>query len=69
MPPRIIKILLIDAEGEAPAVITGSYNFTWSAQARNAENVLILRGNPAVRAPISITGGAIAPRPWPGMTT
>lgn len=39
------KILLIDAEGEAPAVITGSYNFTWSAQAKNAENVLILRGD------------------------
>lgn len=39
------KILLIDAEGEAPAVITGSYNFTWSAQAKNAENVLILRGH------------------------
>jgi hypothetical protein len=29
-------------------VITGSYNFTWSAQARNAENLLILRGNPAL---------------------
>ncbi|MBM3393012.1 MAG: phospholipase D family protein [Betaproteobacteria bacterium] len=39
------KILLVDAEGEAPAVITGSYNFTWSAQAKNAENVLILRGH------------------------
>lgn len=39
------KILLIDAEGEAPTVITGSYNFTWSAQAKNAENVLILRGH------------------------
>lgn len=39
------KILLIDAEGEHPVVITGSYNFTWSAQARNAENLLILRGN------------------------
>lgn len=42
------KILLIDAEGEAPAVITGSYNFTWSAQAKNAENVLILRGHHAL---------------------
>lgn len=38
------KILLIDAEEDSPTVITGSYNFTWSAQARNAENVLILRG-------------------------
>ncbi|KAB2934463.1 MAG: hypothetical protein EFKGCFLK_02278 [Rhodocyclaceae bacterium] len=39
------KIILVDAEGEAPVVITGSYNFTWSAQAKNAENVLMLRGH------------------------
>jgi phosphatidylserine/phosphatidylglycerophosphate/cardiolipin synthase-like enzyme len=39
------KILLIDAEGETPVVVTGSYNYTYSAQARNAENLLILRGN------------------------
>jgi phosphatidylserine/phosphatidylglycerophosphate/cardiolipin synthase-like enzyme len=42
------KILLIDAEGDKPVVITGSYNFTFSAQARNAENLLILRGNRAL---------------------
>lgn len=42
------KLLLIDATGEQGIVITGSYNFTWSAQARNAENLLILRGNPAL---------------------
>lgn len=42
------KILLIDAEGDHPVVITGSYNFTFSAQARNAENLLILRDNPAL---------------------
>ena len=42
------KILLIDAESEHPVVITGSYNFTFSAQARNAENLLILRGNAAL---------------------
>lgn len=40
------KILLIDIDGPHPVVITGSYNFTWSAQARNAENLLILRDNP-----------------------
>ncbi len=40
------KVILIDAEGAAPVVITGSYNFTWSAQARNSENLLILRGQP-----------------------
>jgi phosphatidylserine/phosphatidylglycerophosphate/cardiolipin synthase-like enzyme len=42
------KILLIDAEGDRPVIITGSYNFTFSAQARNAENLLILRGNRAL---------------------
>ena len=42
------KIVLIDAEESYPVVITGSYNFTFSAQARNAENLLILRGNPAL---------------------
>ncbi len=42
------KILLIDAEGDQPVIITGSYNFTFSAQARNAENLLILRGNRAL---------------------
>jgi len=40
------KIILIDPQEAAGAVITGSYNFTYSAQARNAENLLILRGNP-----------------------
>jgi phosphatidylserine/phosphatidylglycerophosphate/cardiolipin synthase-like enzyme len=42
------KILLIDAAGERPVIMTGSYNFTFSAQARNAENLLILRGNRAL---------------------
>lgn len=40
------KIVLIDPEEAHPIVVTGSYNFTFSAQARNAENLLILRGNP-----------------------
>jgi phosphatidylserine/phosphatidylglycerophosphate/cardiolipin synthase-like enzyme len=42
------KIILIDPQEATGAVITGSYNFTYSAQARNAENLLILRGNPAL---------------------
>ncbi|MDP1613025.1 MAG: phospholipase D family protein [Sulfuritalea sp.] len=42
------KVLLVDAAGGHGVVITGSYNFTWSAQARNAENLLILRDNPAL---------------------
>jgi len=39
------KILLIDPLETNSVVVTGSYNFTYSAHARNAENVLILRGN------------------------
>jgi phosphatidylserine/phosphatidylglycerophosphate/cardiolipin synthase-like enzyme len=39
------KIILIDPEDAGNAVITGSYNFTFAAQARNAENLLIVRGN------------------------
>lgn len=39
------KILLIDAETDHSVVITGSYNFTASAQRRNAENVVIFRGH------------------------
>jgi len=42
------KVLLIDVAQADAVVVTGSYNFTWSAQARNAENLLILRGNPAL---------------------
>jgi phosphatidylserine/phosphatidylglycerophosphate/cardiolipin synthase-like enzyme len=40
------KIIIIDAGHENAILITGSYNFTYSAQSRNAENLLILRGNP-----------------------
>jgi len=39
------KIVLIDAVSEHSAVITGSFNFTWAAQHKNAENILIVRRN------------------------
>jgi len=39
------KIILVDAESNEPVVATGSFNYSFSAQARNAENLLILRGN------------------------
>ena len=43
------KVMIIDADdAKAAAVITGSYNFTKAAQYRNGENVLVLRGNPAL---------------------
>jgi phosphatidylserine/phosphatidylglycerophosphate/cardiolipin synthase-like enzyme len=40
------KVMVVDAGGAAPAVITGSYNWSYAAQHRNAENVLVLRGHP-----------------------
>jgi phosphatidylserine/phosphatidylglycerophosphate/cardiolipin synthase-like enzyme len=39
------KVLIVDADGPNCSVLTGSYNFTWSAANRNAENVLVLRDN------------------------
>lgn len=42
------KVIVIDAGTDAAAVITGSFNLTWSAQHRNAENILLVRGNPAL---------------------
>lgn len=42
------KIVIVDGALEQAAVITGSYNFTRSAQARNAENVVVVSGSRAV---------------------
>jgi phosphatidylserine/phosphatidylglycerophosphate/cardiolipin synthase-like enzyme len=42
------KVMIIDAGTTDAAVITGSYNFTHAAQYRNAENLLLLRGNAAL---------------------
>lgn len=39
------KVLIVDADGPGCALLTGSYNFTWSARNRNAENVLLARDN------------------------
>jgi phosphatidylserine/phosphatidylglycerophosphate/cardiolipin synthase-like enzyme len=45
------KVVVIDPDTPRATTITGSYNFTVAAQARNAENVVILHGNPdAARA-------------------
>ena len=39
------KIMIIDGDSATPAIVTGSMNFTYSGQFKNAENALILRGN------------------------
>ena len=42
------KVVIVDRDSKQSAVITGSFNFTFAAQNRNAENVLVLHGNPAL---------------------
>jgi phosphatidylserine/phosphatidylglycerophosphate/cardiolipin synthase-like enzyme len=42
------KVMIVDAGTPAAVLVTGSYNFTYSAQRRNAENVLVMRGNVAL---------------------
>jgi phosphatidylserine/phosphatidylglycerophosphate/cardiolipin synthase-like enzyme len=42
------NVLIADAHGPGCTVATGSYNFTWSANRRNAENLLILRDHCAL---------------------
>jgi phosphatidylserine/phosphatidylglycerophosphate/cardiolipin synthase-like enzyme len=44
------KVLILDPESAGATVITGSFNFTYSAQTRNAENVVIFRGHPSLAA-------------------
>jgi phosphatidylserine/phosphatidylglycerophosphate/cardiolipin synthase-like enzyme len=42
------KVIVIDPYAQQPALIAGSFNFTFAAQYRNAENVLVFRGNRAL---------------------
>jgi len=44
------KVVLIDAGTPSPVVVTGSYNFTRAAQEKNAENIVVISGSPAVAA-------------------
>lgn len=42
------KVMIMDAGTADAAVISGSYNWTYAAQHKNAENVLILRNSPDI---------------------
>jgi phosphatidylserine/phosphatidylglycerophosphate/cardiolipin synthase-like enzyme len=44
------KVIIIDAATPQATVITGSFNFSWTAQHKNAENILIVRNNPSLAA-------------------
>lgn len=42
------KVMIIDPDGKAPVVVTGSYNFSVAGKTKNAENVLVLSGQRAL---------------------
>jgi phosphatidylserine/phosphatidylglycerophosphate/cardiolipin synthase-like enzyme len=42
--------MVIDAGNPESAVITGSFNFTYAAQFKNAENMVVFHGNPEITA-------------------
>ena len=42
------KVIIVDGRAQDATVITGSYNFTHSAQAKNAENLVVISGNAAL---------------------
>lgn len=42
------KVMVIDQGLPDAVLVTGSMNFTYAAQYRNAENLLLFRGNPAL---------------------
>ena len=50
--PRIAhnKTIIIDPDGPDPVVETGSLNFSYSAEHRNAENALLVKDDPALAA-------------------
>jgi phosphatidylserine/phosphatidylglycerophosphate/cardiolipin synthase-like enzyme len=39
------KVVIIDAASPVPVVVTGSFNFTQAAQAKNAENIVVITGD------------------------
>jgi phosphatidylserine/phosphatidylglycerophosphate/cardiolipin synthase-like enzyme len=42
------KVMVINGESEAAVLVTGSFNFTVAAQKHNAENLLLISGEPDV---------------------
>ncbi|NEX60437.1 phospholipase D family nuclease [Noviherbaspirillum galbum] len=44
------KVIVTDPASPDATVITGSFNYTWTAQHKNAENILVARKNQALAA-------------------
>ena len=65
------KVIIVDADSASATTITGSYNFTVSAQWHNAENVLILRDNRDVARAYRDNWLRLKAHatPWPGPKT
>jgi phosphatidylserine/phosphatidylglycerophosphate/cardiolipin synthase-like enzyme len=42
------KVLVVDATGDNPIVVTGSHNFSKTASAKNDENFVVIRGSKAL---------------------
>jgi phosphatidylserine/phosphatidylglycerophosphate/cardiolipin synthase-like enzyme len=62
------KVMVMDPDRADCAVVTGSYHFTFAAQHRNAENLLVLRGNPPLCAAFARDWHRHREHatPWPG---
>lgn len=61
------KVLIIDGDWLQSTVITGSYNYTNAANAKNAENVVIISGSPGIarRFVDNFDYHRALARPWP----
>jgi phospholipase D len=60
------KTIIIDPDSSNPVVETGSFNFTYSAEKRNAENVLIVRNDHRLVAEYerNFQNRLVASEPW-----
>jgi phosphatidylserine/phosphatidylglycerophosphate/cardiolipin synthase-like enzyme len=60
------KTIIIDPDSPNPIVETGSFNYTYSAEKRNAENVLIVRNDDGLAAAYerNFQARLAASKPW-----
>lgn len=61
------KVVIVDGERLEATVITGSYNYTRAANGKNAENIVIISGSPALarRFVDNFDYHRAQARPWP----
>ena len=61
------KVLIVDGDRLQATVITGSYNYTRAANARNAENIVVISGSPGLarRFVDNFDYHRAQARPWP----